>query len=146
MCFVSAQPFRLKSVGYIKMKKSRDQLLLGLRPALALAKASSAEEQFQNEVLRPLLKFQNELLLELARNYIGKRHKAFNALKISAQVTLLKRASKQDPELRNILVYSVASLLTLPELPFYESHRAELNRRIVNMGLQRIIDQVDRLY
>ena len=32
---------------------------------------SSAEEQFQNEVLRPILKLQNELFIASFKNYIA---------------------------------------------------------------------------
>jgi len=62
---------------------SRDEIVLALRPELNLAAASGSVEAFQNDVLRPILKFQNEFLMIAAGQYVKKYHKTFNALKKS---------------------------------------------------------------
>ena len=56
---------------------SRDAQLLQLRPEILSARVDdtmSADEQFQNGTLRPVVKLQNDLLVEAFRNYI-KKHK-----------------------------------------------------------------------
>lgn len=127
-------------------KSERDHAVLQLRPNLALANCQSEEEQFQNHVLRPILKFQNDALIALSKHYIERHHRNFNALKQSAQETIIVRASKQDPEFRNPLIYVVVALLSQDELTLYNTHRASFNKRIVQMAVQRIISQLESLY
>ena len=55
----------------------RDLQLIALRPEIPSARVSenmSLDEQFQNRTLRPIAKLQDELLLEVFRNYT-KKHK-----------------------------------------------------------------------
>lgn len=127
-------------------QSERDQVIMTLRPELALGNCKTEEEQFQNQVLRPILKFQNEVIIELCKNYITRHYRNFNALKQSAQETLLIRASKQDPEFRNPLIYIIVALLSSAELKLYNANRASYNKRIVQMALQRILSQLERLY
>ncbi len=125
---------------------SRDVVVKSIRPELNLISASGDIELFQNSVLRPILKFQNEFLLATARQYIKKYHKSFNALKKVNQESILVQASKQDPEFRSFVVWPVVGMMTTTELDFYHQHRGELNKRISTMALQRILSQMERLY
>ena len=51
--------------------KTKDEAILELRESAIgiISEDSSAEERFQNQTLRPILKVQNELLLEVFINY-----------------------------------------------------------------------------
>ena len=124
----------------------RDELVLHIRPKLTLQEGTTEEEHFQNIVLRPILKFQNELLLSIARDYLQRHRSHFNLLKRSAQETVIHQAARQDPELRNGFIYPIVSLLSIEELAFYQQHRSELNKRIVQMAIQRVQSQLERLY
>lgn len=58
----------------------RDEHLLKLRPVIPTAIVSenmSREEQFQNKTLRPIAKLQDELFVEVFRNYIHKHKNTF---------------------------------------------------------------------
>ena len=125
---------------------SRDEVVKRLRPTLGLRASASEIESFQNEVLRPILKFQNDLLIALTKHYLIRHHRNFNALKLSAQETVLIQAAKQDPEFRNQLIYPVVSLLTAEELLLYHEHRADFNKRIAQMATERVKSQLERLY
>jgi len=125
---------------------SRDEIVLALRPELNLVAASGSVEAFQNDVLRPILKFQNEFLMIAAGQYVKKYHKTFNALKKVNQEAILIQASKHDPEFKSFVVWSVVGLMSSDELEFYNANRSELNKRISNMGVQRILSQLERLY
>lgn len=125
---------------------NRDDMIKDLRPALQLKQGLSEVERFQNEVLRPILKFQNDLLLMLTKHYLNRHYKNFNALKSSAQETILIQASKQDPEFRNQMIYPVVSLLTIEEIKVYHLHRAEINKRIAQMATERVRSQMELLY
>ena len=54
-----------------------------LRPVLKnLINSNTSDlERFQNEVLRPIIKMQNNLLVSLFNNYISNRKIEFNKLK-----------------------------------------------------------------
>ncbi len=117
-----------------------------IRPLLSLQPTKGEIEGFQNEVMRPILKFQNELLILLAKQYVNKYHKSFNALKQVNQESIIIQASKQDPEFKSFLIWPVVGLMSSTELAFYSAHRSELNKRISTMAAQRIVSQLERLY
>ncbi len=125
---------------------SRDDVVVSIRPKLDLVAASGNIEEFQNEVLRPILKFQNDFLLIATKHYIGKYHKSFNALKKTNQESILVQASKQDPEFKAFTVWPIIGLMSSSEFAFYYQHRSELNKRISAMGIQRVLSQLERLY
>ena len=127
-------------------ERSRDTMVTEIRPLLNLKPTKGEIEGFQNEVMRPILKFQNELLMLLAKQYVNKYHKSFNALKQVNQESILIQASKQDPEFKSFLIWPVVGLMSSSELAFYNAHRSELNKRISTMAAQRIVSQLERLY
>ncbi|NNC70300.1 MAG: glyoxalase, partial [Flavobacteriaceae bacterium] len=59
---------------------SRSYHILESRPEIPSAKVNdrmSDDEQFQNRTLRPIIKLQNNLFVEVFRNYICKRKYSF---------------------------------------------------------------------
>ncbi|MEX2595562.1 MAG: glyoxalase [Salibacteraceae bacterium] len=124
----------------------REEAITALRPRLDLTKATNEVEQFQNTVLRPILKVQNELMIELAKDYVHRTFKSFNALKVSVQKQLIVQASKRNHKIRSMLIYTGIGLLTREELSLYLQHRAEFNKRIISMGTERVISQIDLLF
>ena len=138
--------FSLKHCFYSMEERSRDTVVTEIRPLLSLQPTKGEIEGFQNEVMRPILKFQNELLILLAKQYVNKYHKSFNALKQVNQESIIIQASKQDPEFKSFLIWPVVGLMSSTELAFYSAHRRELNKRISTMAAQRIVSQLERLY
>ena len=138
--------FSLKHCFYSMEESSRDTVVTEIRPLLSLQPTKGEIEGFQNEVMRPILKFQNELLILLAKQYVNKYHKSFNALKQVNQESIIIQASKQDPEFKSFLIWPVVGLMSSTELAFYSAHRSELNKRISTMAAQRIVSQLERLY
>ena len=58
----------------------RSTNLKAIRPTIASALVRddmSAEERFQNETLRPVIKMQNHLLIVVFKNYIAKHKNVF---------------------------------------------------------------------
>lgn len=96
-------------------------------------------EQFQNDVLRPILKFQNDAFVSYFKAHIG------DAILPQKPVTLeafIKTRLQKDLALRNTCLGLTIGLLTAEELPFYFEHKTELNKRIIQMLCQRLIDQL----
>jgi hypothetical protein len=57
----------------------RDVFIKELREGTIEVTQSSSEEMFQNEVLRPILKLQNDLFIASFKNYSAKYNKDFNS-------------------------------------------------------------------
>jgi hypothetical protein len=59
----------------------RDVFIKELREGTigSVSTQSSSEEMFQNEVLRPILKLQNDLFIASFKNYSAKYNKDFNS-------------------------------------------------------------------
>ena len=96
-------------------------------------------EQFQNDVLRPILKFQNDAFVSYFRTHLA------DAVLPTRTLTLeefIKSRLQKDLALRNTCIGMTIGLLTAEELPFYFEHKTELNKRIIQMLCQRLIDQL----
>lgn len=59
--------------------KTKEESILEIRGASigVITENSSSEEKFQNQTLRPILKFQNDLFIEVFRNYATKQKGVF---------------------------------------------------------------------
>src|SRR5680860_1050010 len=102
--------------------KTRDQYILQSRPEIPSARVSlnmCAAEQFQNKTLRPVIKFQNDLLLESFRNY-----------------------TQKDKKFRNSLKGMILGQFTIEEYSFYTTNSSALNKRMMNLVIERIQENV----
>ncbi|HQF48673.1 MAG TPA: glyoxalase, partial [Flavobacterium alvei] len=64
---------------------------------------SSADELFQNEVLRPILKLQNDLFIASFINYLGKNRIHFDTFSVEKKLTAIENAIQKDIKFRNAL-------------------------------------------
>ena len=129
--------------------ENRTEQITQIRPKLDLATASTEIEQFQNNTLRPILKFQNPIVLQLFRNFIDKRFRkkknTFGGMDISDQNIFINNALKTDVRLKNIFLGIVIGHFAIEELAFYEANNNEINRRITSLLIQRLQSQIDKL-
>lgn len=129
--------------------ENRTTQLTQIRPMLDLAEATTEIEQFQNGTLRPILKFQNPLILQLFRNFIAQRFRkkknTFGGMDISDQNIFITKAMKTDIQLKNIFLGIVIGYFTVPELNFYHQNTSEINRRITTLLIQRLQSQIEKL-
>lgn len=123
----------------IEIKKLRPEI-----PAIQQDNAVSAAEQFQNETLRPILKFQNELLLAVFKNYIEKRKGVFHGFSYGKKLAYIEQSVRNDLKFRNLLVGLIVGHFTAEEWLTFEKNAAELTRRIVTMLVQRLQSQMDK--
>lgn len=119
-----------------------DAALLALRPAIAGQPAPlptpTEIADFQHQVLRPLLKLQHELLAATVTDFALDYHVPL-ATAAPAEATRLRTdLLARNARLRATLVSLVAGQLTAPEFAFYRQHRAELNRRLLDLVVERL--------
>lgn len=118
--------------------------LLGLRPEIPTAKITpdmSKDEQFQNGTLRPIIKFQNPLLIEAFKNYIIKHKNAFYEMSIEKRLDYIENAIQKDIKFRNSLKGMVIGQFTVEEYMAYIQNSSALNKRMMNMVVERLKDQ-----
>ena len=102
---------------------------------------SNEIESFQNSVIRPILKFQNQLLNELVLERVKNLNVRFKLLSNEEQQAFILSNVKKDIALRNQLIGIVLAFFTLEEFQVYSHYNKELSKRIVEMIVQRVLDQ-----
>lgn len=103
---------------------------------------SSSEEIFQNKTLRPILKMQNELFVEVFKNYINKHKADFYAYSIEKRLTFIENSIQKDIKFRNSLKGMIIGLFTIDEYSEYIQNSSSLNKRMMNMVVERLKNQV----
>ena len=109
------------------------------RPELFLSKANSEEEIFQNEILRPILKLQHELIITLAQEFLRSRNVTWEKVKEKDPFQWLNINIKRDIPFKNQLIGMVIGQFSKNELDEYLTFQKEMNKRIINMMTERII-------
>jgi len=127
-----------------KTMNQRELLLKELRGETigTITTQSSSEETFQNQVLRPILKLQNDLFVASFENYINKNKRDFYTLSIEKKLLLIENAIQKDIKLRNALKGMVIGLFTLEEYQTYIQNSSNLNKRMMNMLIERLKSQI----
>lgn len=119
----------------------RDLELLAMRPELPAAKVSanmSFDEQFQNQTLRPVTKLQEDLLLEVFRNYVVKHKNSFYDLSLEKRLEYIDNAVTRDIKFRNSLKGIIIGQFTLDEYRRYIQNSSALNKRMMNIVKQNL--------
>ena len=102
----------------------------------------SAEERFQNESLRPILKLQNPLFIEVFHQYIEKRKGVFYELGLEKKLAYIESSLIKDQKFRNSVKGMIIGQFTVAEYRQYSSNSSALNKRMMNMVIERLKDQV----
>ena len=103
---------------------------------------SSNEERFQNITLRPILKMQNDLFVEVFKNYINKHKNDFYTFSVEKKLYFIENAIQKDIKFRNALKGMVIGLFTVEEYVDYIKNSSNLNKRMMNMLIERLKSQV----
>jgi hypothetical protein len=110
------------------------------RPLLVLKKADSLEENFQNETLRPILKLQNDLIITLAQEFLKHRNVSWEKIRKKDPLQWLNLNIKRDIPFKNLMIGMVVGQFNGEELREYLSFQKEINKRIINMMTERIVN------
>ncbi len=124
--------------------ETRDSALVELRGMAIgnLSDQSSAEEIFQNKTLRPILKFQNDLFIEAFTNYAIKQKSVFFSLSPDKKMNYIENTIQRDIKFRNSLKGMIIGLFTVLEYSDYIQNSSNLNKRMMNMLIERLKSQV----
>lgn len=103
---------------------------------------SSSDEVFQNQVLRPILKLQNDLFVDVFKNYVSKYKNEFYAYSVEKKLTYIENSVHKDIKFRNSLKGIVIGLFTISEYNTYIQNSSSINKRMMNMLIERLKNQV----
>lgn len=128
--------------------ETRDKCLLRIRPEIPSAKTfpnTRDEERFQNETLRPIAKFQNNLMLAVFRNYIQRYKNVFYELTLENRLAYIENAIYKDTKLRNSLRGIIVGQFTLNEYEQYIQNSSALNKRMMEIVIDRLQSNIQLL-
>ena len=127
--------------------EARDIPILELRGSSIgnITEQSSSEEIFQNKTLRPILKFQNDLFIEVFMNYAVKQKGVFFTLSPDKKMAYIENTIQRDIKFRNSLKGIVFGLFTTEEYNTYTKNSSNLNKRMMNMLIERLKSQIQVL-
>ncbi|HRL71381.1 MAG TPA: glyoxalase [Flavobacterium sp.] len=103
---------------------------------------STTEESFQNIVLRPILKLQNDLFVALFINYVDKNTSGFYSKTIDVKLTVLENVIQKDIQFRNVMKGIIIGLFTADEYVIYAKNSSNINKRMMSMLAERLKSQV----
>ena len=110
-----------------------------------ISEQSSSDELFQNQVLRPILKLQNDLVLAVFLNYLAKNKMAFKNQTPEKKEATIENALQKDIKLQNIFKGMIIGLFTTDEYALYLKNSSGLNKRMMGMLMERLKSQVQLL-
>ena len=122
--------------------KERDDFLLKMRPVLDLPDLPAEPlARFQHEVLRPVLKLQNPLLIRGFAAYLLETKTRFDRLDPTARAALIEQALKTHKRLRATFFGLVTACMTVAEYEFYLARQRDLHKRMTLLLIKRLQDQ-----
>ena len=124
---------------------TRSEKLMQQRPDIPTSKINDqmgSEEYFQNAVLRPILKLQNDLFISVFKNYIKKHKNVFYELSLEKKQRYIEHAIQKDIKFRNSSKGMIIGMFTVEEYETYTINSSALNKRMMNLLIVRLKDQL----
>ena len=85
---------------------------------------------------------QNQLLIDVFQNYIEKRKGVFYELSLQKKLDYIESSLIKDQKFRNSVKGMVIGHFTVLEYGIYKQHSSSLNKRMMNLVIERLKDQV----
>lgn len=108
----------------------------------SISSQSSSDELFQNEVLRPILKLQNDLFIASFLNNMSKNKIDFNSYSIEKRMAMIENSIQKDIKFRNAMKGIIIGLFTIDEYSIYIKNSSSLNKRMMGMLIERLKSQI----
>lgn len=117
------------------------------RPILSdlVNEGTSELERFQNEIIRPVIKMQHDLLIASFKQYLSKRKIDLSVLSDQKKRSRITSIFKTDHNYKNMVLGFVIGHFSIDEFTFYKENTSEVHRRILQMITQRMKDSIVEL-
>ena len=90
-------------------------------------------------------KVQNDLFLAVFKNYLIKQKIDFQTLSLEKKMSCIDHAIQRDIKFRNILKGMIIGFFTLDEYETYIQNSSNLNKRMMNLLIERLKSQLQLL-
>ena len=119
---------------------NRTDIIKACRPNILTSVSNdiTEQEQFQNQVLRPILKFQNKLIVNLFLNNCKAYKINFTMLNKEDKQNYIEHTLQKDVKLKALFIGTVIGLLTIEEFETYSAYQRHFNKRIIQMLIVRL--------
>ena len=121
---------------------------INIRPSIPTALVvdnMTVAEQFQNQTLRPILKLQHGLFLQVFKQYMIQKKGIFFGLAKAQQKEYIQKVFMRDTQFKNLLKGIVIGQFTVEEYQQYASNSTALNKRMMTMLKERVLSSLEEL-
>ena len=123
----------------------RDTAILSIMPTVAIdAKHNNTSHQFQDEVLRPILKFQHEPIIFMFNHFIINHKIEWTPLSYHKKNMLVEHLIKTNNNLKEMMKGIVFGCFTNNNLLFWQENKIEINKRIIQLLIKRIQSTIEK--
>ena len=116
-----------------------------VRPKLPVALTEGElkeEELFQNMILRPVIKMQHDLLIMRVKSHFISKRVLFNVMDNKKRTEAIIQAFQSDHNLKKEIQGMITGQLSLAEFQQYLKSERSINKRIIQMVRNRMIDSL----
>ena len=124
---------------------TRDEQIIKVRPvidSIDIQLVNSDGEKFQNQVLRPIIKFQHELLIVIFNDYLLSKKIDLESFSDEIRMDKVDVIFKKDKELVSQLKSVIVGFFTSKECEIYFTMKSEINKRMIQIVRERIISVI----
>jgi hypothetical protein len=124
----------------------RSEQLKSIRPTIEVDNSKSTDlEVFQSVTLRPILKFQNDLILTLMNTHLAEHKIVVKNLTDNKRIERIHEIVKGNLQLKQLFTGITIALFTEEEMAFYQENKKEVVKRTITMLLERVCSQLESL-
>jgi hypothetical protein len=125
---------------------NRSEQLKNLRPIINVDNSKSTDlETFQTNTLRPILKFQNDLILTIINQHLAENKIVVKNLTENKKTERIHEIVKGNLQLKQLFTGITIGLFTEVEITFYHENKREVVKRTITILLERVCTQLDKL-
>ena len=134
---------------YCSQGMDRDNALISIRPRIPHIETEATGKEvlhFQNTVLRQVIKFQHDLILDIFRQFLRVRKINLNDLDFETRKLKIQQVFLKEKVLKASLEGIIIGHLTVEEYALFCVHEQEIRKRIRDIIKQRIWDSMEELF
>ena len=124
---------------------NRDEAISGIRPEITieLIGVKNEEEQFMHETLRPVLKFQHQLIVQYLKNEQNLPLESLNGRQRSNadKRKLITYFLQKNNKLKATLLGLTIGMFHQSEFEMYLTHKKAIDKRIIEMIITRFLSE-----
>ena len=100
------------------------------------------EELFQNMVLRPVIKMQHDVLILRVQSHFPSKKVVFHIMDKKKRVNAIESAFQNDNAFKKEIQGMILGQLTIEEFRTYLKSERSMNKRIIQMVRNRMLDSI----